>query len=72
MSVPEPEWEQRILSSGALNVYTRPLLGSELLIDQTMRLQDGATQFAIGIQFTTTIPERHIEKRVKEATIRLR
>lgn len=72
MSVLEPGWELRSLSSGAIMAYTRPLLGSELVIDQMMRLTDGATQFAIGVQFTTTIPEREIEARLKEATIRLR
>ncbi|KAM5531304.1 hypothetical protein V8D89_015019 [Ganoderma adspersum] len=72
MAVPEPGWEQRTLPSGAMNAYTRPLLGSELLIDQTMRLQDGATQFAVGVQFTTSIPEREIEVRLKDATIKLR
>ncbi|KAM5545231.1 hypothetical protein V8D89_001342 [Ganoderma adspersum] len=69
MSKPEPSWEQR---PDAANAYTRPLIGSELWYDQSMRLQDGLSQFAIGIQFTTTIHERDIEARVKEAVIRLR
>ncbi|PIL29518.1 hypothetical protein GSI_08326 [Ganoderma sinense ZZ0214-1] len=70
MSGPEPGWEQR--PGDATNAYTRPLIGSELWYDQSMRLQDGLSQFAIGVQFTTTIHERDIEARVKAALVRLR
>ncbi|KAI1783780.1 hypothetical protein LXA43DRAFT_1067335 [Ganoderma leucocontextum] len=69
MSGPEPGWEQ---SPGGTGAYTRPLLGSEIWTDQGMRLSDGLSQFAIGIQFTTTIHERDIEARVREAVVRLR
>ncbi|KAI1783945.1 hypothetical protein LXA43DRAFT_1067184 [Ganoderma leucocontextum] len=69
MSRPEPGWEQSPRRTGT---YTRPLLGSEIWTDQGMRLSDGLSQFAIGVQFTTTIHERDIEARVQEAVVRLR
>ncbi|KAI1783494.1 hypothetical protein LXA43DRAFT_1102476 [Ganoderma leucocontextum] len=69
MSGPELGWEK---CQGVTNAFTRPLLGSEKWLDNLMRLQDGSGQFAIGVQFTTTIHERDIETRLKEAAVRLR
>ncbi|EJF63217.1 hypothetical protein DICSQDRAFT_55910 [Dichomitus squalens LYAD-421 SS1] len=72
MSEAEPQWEKRILSPQATEVYTRPLLASEHWCDQTMLLMDGISQFASGVQFTTSIPKDELEARVKEAVSRLR
>ncbi|PIL29505.1 hypothetical protein GSI_08313 [Ganoderma sinense ZZ0214-1] len=69
MSGPEPGWEQHPSRTGA---YTRSLLASEIWTDQSARFNDGLSQFAIGVQLTTTIHERDIEARLKEAVIRLR
>ncbi|KAM5545228.1 hypothetical protein V8D89_001339 [Ganoderma adspersum] len=69
MSKPEPGWERH---PGNPDAFTRPLMGTELWFDQSMRLKDGMGQLAIGVQFTTMMHERDVEARLKEAVVRLR
>ncbi|EMD35345.1 hypothetical protein CERSUDRAFT_116144 [Gelatoporia subvermispora B] len=68
----EPQWERRQWGPPADDVLTRPLLGSELLVDQLSVLYDGLAECCMGFSFTTTLSPAELFRRVSDAIGRLR
>ncbi|EMD35351.1 hypothetical protein CERSUDRAFT_96470 [Gelatoporia subvermispora B] len=68
----EPVWEQKHWGPSPELVYTRPLLGSELLVDQLTNFFNSLTEVSHGLTFTNKLSSAGLEHRMKTAMIRLR
>ncbi|OCH88432.1 hypothetical protein OBBRIDRAFT_780167 [Obba rivulosa] len=68
----EASWEQLLWGSPTECVYTRPLLGSELLVDQLSVFEDGLADCCMGFKLTTSLSRDEFHSRVLDAMARLR
>ncbi|KAI0052058.1 hypothetical protein FA95DRAFT_1511280 [Auriscalpium vulgare] len=66
----EPGWT--VLPDRPVPTYSRPLLGSELLVDQFALFYDGLAEPAMGLTFTSPLPHDELEARTRKALARLR
>ncbi|KAG8744609.1 hypothetical protein FRC10_009834 [Ceratobasidium sp. 414] len=64
-------WEKRDGTQGG-SYYVRQMIGSESILDQVHRLQNGHNHFAFGVTFFGDFPQAELGSRLVRALVRLR